>query len=117
MDFLNPYVFELLYYIFFQLKEEMLILHPVKCAIIDNYRSQENDIILLSLVRSNAENRVGIMNVKSKIHVALSRAKKGLYIMGNMDCLTKSSELWVHIRKTLEENCAIGKKFFLLNTM
>lgn len=86
-------------------------MNHLKCVVVDKYQGEENEIILLSLVRSNVENKIGFLNIKNRVCVALSRAKKGLYIAGNMDCLTKSSELWVSIRKTLEENKAIGRNF------
>lgn len=91
------------------MKKENFLLNYLKCVVVDKYQGEENEIILLSLVRSNAENKIGFLNIKNRVCVALSRAKKGLYIVGNMDCLTKSSDLWVSIRKILEENKAIGE--------
>jgi superfamily I DNA and/or RNA helicase len=50
---------------------------------VDNFQGEENDIILLSLVRSNPQNRIGYLSEANRICVALSRAKKGLYVIGN----------------------------------
>jgi hypothetical protein len=59
--------------------------------------SEENDIILLSLVRSNPQNRIGYLSEANRICVALSRAKKGLYVIGNFEQLKTKSKLWEKI--------------------
>ena len=50
---------------------------------VDNYQGEENDIILLSLVRSNPDSQIGFLKISNRVCVALSRAKHGLYIFGN----------------------------------
>ena len=74
----------------------------------DNYQGEENDIILLSLVRSNDKGAVGFLKIENRVCVALSRAKFGLYIAGNMEQLCASGDLWKQIKETLETNGCIG---------
>ena len=62
---------------------------------IDSYQGEENDIILLSLVRSK---RPGFVKDENRICVALSRAKKGLYCIGNFTLFSKC-KLWAEILK------------------
>eukprot|EP00899_Mesostigma_viride_P009943 jgi/Mesvir1/18950/Mv18919-RA.1 len=53
---------------------------------IDDYQGEENEIIILSLVRSNNHEPTpsfGFMKVRNRIIVALSRARCGLFILGN----------------------------------
>ena len=50
----------------------------VKVTSIDNYQGEENDIILLSLVRSNKNNELGFLSTFNRVCVAFSRAKLGL---------------------------------------
>ncbi|XP_005110825.1 NFX1-type zinc finger-containing protein 1 [Aplysia californica] len=69
---------------------------------IDNYQGEENDIILLSLVRSNRESKVGFLKISNRVCVALSRAKKGLYAIGNFASLKSSSDLWRNIMSEAE---------------
>jgi superfamily I DNA and/or RNA helicase len=77
--------------------------------VVDKYQGEENEIILLSLVRSNSRAKIGFLEIENRVCVALSRAKKGLYIVGNMDNLCGSgSRLWQSIKRTLEENDEIG---------
>ncbi|EPY88320.1 NFX1-type zinc finger-containing protein 1 [Camelus ferus] len=79
----------------------------VKVHVVDKYQGEENDIILLSLVRSNQEGKVGFLQIPNRICVALSRAKKGMYCIGNMQMLAKVP-LWSKIIHTLRENSQIG---------
>ncbi|XP_023482485.1 NFX1-type zinc finger-containing protein 1 isoform X2 [Equus caballus] len=79
----------------------------VKVHVVDKYQGEENDIILLSLVRSNQEGKVGFLQTSNRICVALSRAKKGMYCIGNLQMLAKVP-LWSKIMHTLRENNQIG---------
>uniref|UniRef100_A0A8D0KWH1 Zinc finger NFX1-type containing 1 n=1 Tax=Strix occidentalis caurina TaxID=311401 RepID=A0A8D0KWH1_STROC len=84
----------------------------VKVHVVDKYQGEENDIILLSLVRSNKEERTGFLQIPNRICVALSRAKKGLYCIGNMRMLG-SVPLWSKIIHTLREKGHIGRSLVL----
>ncbi|XP_005057093.1 PREDICTED: NFX1-type zinc finger-containing protein 1 [Ficedula albicollis] len=88
------------------------IFEGVKVHVVDKYQGEENDIILLSLVRSNEEGRPGFLQIPNRICVALSRAKKGLYCIGNMRMLGKVP-LWNEIIQTLEKNGHIGQSLEL----
>lgn len=46
-------------------------------------QGQENDIILISLVRSNNEKKIGFLAQRNRLCVAISRARCGLYLFGN----------------------------------
>jgi superfamily I DNA and/or RNA helicase len=54
-------------------------------------QGEENDIILLSLVRSNDEGKIGFLSVAGRVCVALSRAKVAMVIVGNVDELAQRS--------------------------
>lgn len=84
----------------------------VKVHVVDKYQGEENDIILLSLVRSNAEFKVGFLNIPNRVCVALSRAKKGLYCIGNGEMLSQV-KLWSNIFHTLREKNQVGKALTL----
>lgn len=66
----------------------------VRIKAIDNFQGEESDIILLSLVRSNLDGNVGFLNAENRVCVALSRAKHGLYVIGNFSLLEEKSLLW-----------------------
>ena len=52
---------------------------------------EENDIIIVSLVRSNKDDKVGFVKTQNRICVTLSRAKLGMYVIGNLEMLVKNS--------------------------
>lgn len=73
----------------------------IKVFTIDSYQGEENDIVLLSLVRSPREYNpysVGFLENQNRAVVALSRARRGFYMFGNMDNVLlahkHSFELW-----------------------
>ncbi|XP_046375690.1 NFX1-type zinc finger-containing protein 1-like [Haliotis rufescens] len=80
----------------------------VRLTVVDNYQGEENDIILLSLVRSNAEGSVGFLKIENRICVALSRAKIGLFVIGNFELLSQQSLLWMDILTDLKKNSKVG---------
>uniref|UniRef100_A0A665VRZ3 Zinc finger, NFX1-type containing 1 n=1 Tax=Echeneis naucrates TaxID=173247 RepID=A0A665VRZ3_ECHNA len=84
----------------------------VKVHVVDKYQGEENDIVLLSLVRSNKEGKVGFLSIPNRVCVALSRAKKGLYCIGNSSILGQV-KLWSNILHTLRENNQAGRALVL----
>ncbi|XP_047533549.1 NFX1-type zinc finger-containing protein 1-like [Vanessa atalanta] len=85
-------------------------LRDVKITVVDNYQGEENKIVILSLVRSNKEGSIGFLTAPNRICVALSRAKEGFYIFGNMNVLQAASPIWRNIRDKLKVQNAIGKE-------
>ena len=80
-------------------------INGVRIVPVDQYQGEENDIILLSLVRSE---KPGFVKEDNRVCVALSRARKGLYCIGNLDLFAKTSKLWENIMKTLKEESLFG---------
>jgi helicase required for RNAi-mediated heterochromatin assembly 1 len=64
---------------------------------VDSYQGEENEIVLLSLARSNIGNNIGFLSVDNRVCVALSRAKRGFYIFGNAEMLAKESSTWAEV--------------------
>jgi superfamily I DNA and/or RNA helicase len=80
------------------------MLSEVRITVVDNFQGEENDIILLSLVRSNKEARIGFLKIENRVCVALSRAKMGLYIIGK--CWTsKLQEHKLYLKTKCSEKC------------
>ena len=84
----------------------------VKVCVVDNFQGEENDIILLSLVRSNYT--IGFLKDSNRICVALSRARQGLYCIGNFTLLRSQCPLWKKICDDLETKNAIGQTLTLV---
>ncbi|XP_061745463.1 NFX1-type zinc finger-containing protein 1 isoform X2 [Nerophis ophidion] len=84
----------------------------VRVHVVDKYQGEENDIVLLSLVRSNTQGKVGFLNISNRVCVALSRAKKGLYCIGNSQMLGHV-QLWKNTFQILKEKDQIGRALTL----
>ena len=78
----------------------------IKIIPIDSYQGEENDIILLSLVRSE---KPGFVRDEHRICVALSRAKHGLFVIGNFSLFTSTSKLWRCIIADISSQNKIGR--------
>eukprot|EP00794_Sanderia_malayensis_P005584 gene5584-6273_t len=80
----------------------------VRIAAVDNYQGEENDIILLSLVRNNADGKIGFTGIENRICVSLSRAKHGMFVIGSFDFLAANSKYWAKIVKRTQDMDCIG---------
>ncbi|KAF9870443.1 hypothetical protein CkaCkLH20_12110 [Colletotrichum karsti] len=58
-------------------------LQGVRAATVDNFQGEEANVVIVSLVRSNNEKRCGFLSTSNRINVLLSRARHGMYIIGN----------------------------------
>ncbi|XP_065220934.1 LOW QUALITY PROTEIN: NFX1-type zinc finger-containing protein 1-like [Planococcus citri] len=95
-----------------EMKRDHAIMKNIKVIVVDKYQGEENDIILLSLVRSNEERKIGFLSIENRVCVALSRAKIGLYIIGNMEIMSGSA-IWKNIKEELVKQGAIGQQLTL----
>ena len=56
---------------------------------VDGFQGQERDIVLVSMVRSNAEGQVGFLRDLRRMNVAITRARMKLILIGNQETLCK----------------------------
>ncbi|KAI3778679.1 hypothetical protein L2E82_08062 [Cichorium intybus] len=61
---------------------------------IDGFQGGEEDIIILSTVRSNSRGSVGFISSPQRTNVALTRARHCLWILGNERTLARSDSIW-----------------------
>ena len=85
----------------------------VRVCVVDNYQGEENDIILLSLVRSNEEGNIGFLAEDNRVCVALSRARVGFYVVGNFEMFARKSKLWARLVESLDSTGTIGETLSL----
>ena len=95
----------------FKKKMRFSMSEGVTVSTVDNYQGEENDIILLSLVRSNEQESIGFLSTENRVCVALSRARHALYCIGNFKSLASKSELWYKILGYVYEDELIGNNF------
>ncbi|KAL5213112.1 hypothetical protein ABZP36_023959 [Zizania latifolia] len=75
-------------------------MHPgfsVKVRSVDGFQGAEEDIIIISSVRSNSSGSVGFLSNVNRTNVALTRAKHCLWILGNASTLASSKTIWQKI--------------------
>ncbi|KAK8902165.1 hypothetical protein QC760_009643 [Botrytis cinerea] len=92
-----------------------------KVYTVDAYQGEENEVILLSLVRGNPHSSVGFLRSKNRVVVALSRAQRGLYIFGNAITVAgqeadngSREKLWMPILLHLLDERKFGSKLPIL---
>nr|GEX43862.1 UvrD-like helicase, ATP-binding domain, P-loop containing nucleoside triphosphate hydrolase [Tanacetum cinerariifolium] len=66
----------------------------VKVKSVDGFQGGEEDIIIVSTVRSNSYGSVGFISCPRRTNVALTRARHCLWILGNERTLTNSESIW-----------------------
>ena len=103
----------------------------VRVSTVDNFQGEENDIIIVSLVRSNPEHQIGFLKEPERLTVLLTRSKQGLVLIGNANCLRYSTnkngaKLWNRLLTNMEVKnlvfdglpaiCASHKRENLLKT-
>ncbi|KAL1853711.1 hypothetical protein Plec18170_005102 [Paecilomyces lecythidis] len=75
----------------------------VKVVTVDSYQGEENEVVILSLVRSSERANIGFLSIENRVCVALSRAKRGFYIFGNGEAVSLADPLWWEIVRIMGE--------------
>uniref|UniRef100_A0A2S2P903 NFX1-type zinc finger-containing protein 1 n=2 Tax=Schizaphis graminum TaxID=13262 RepID=A0A2S2P903_SCHGA len=88
-------------------------LADIRVSSVDGYQGEENEIVLLSLVRSNNNYSIGFLKTNNRVCVALSRARLGFYIAGDLKLLARASKLWSSVKKYLSNMNALGPTLLL----
>ncbi|KAI1824167.1 hypothetical protein F4861DRAFT_548947 [Xylaria intraflava] len=88
-------------------KQEELLAGSVRLATVDNFQGEEAKVVVISLVRSNNERRCGFLSTPNRINVLLSRAKHGMYLIGNADTYGHVP-MWAQVITMLRDGNNIG---------
>ena len=80
----------------------------IRLTTVDNFQGEENDIILLSVVRSNGHGSVGFLSTENRVCVALSRARHGMFCIGNFEMLRSNAAIWGRVIGDMEEKKKLG---------
>ncbi|VVA94176.1 unnamed protein product [Arabis nemorensis] len=78
----------------------------LKIRSVDGFQGGEEDIIIVSTVRSNGIGRIGFLANRRRTNVLLTRARFCLWILGNEATLMNSKSVWRNlIQDSKERNC------------
>ncbi|KAF2793162.1 hypothetical protein K505DRAFT_350116 [Melanomma pulvis-pyrius CBS 109.77] len=92
--------------------QKTTLLNALRVATVDNFQGEEAKVIVVSLVRSNDEQKCGFLKTSNRINVLLSRARHGMYIIGNSDT-SKPVPMWAEVLSILERSNNIGTSLAL----
>ena len=76
--------------------------HEIKAS--KRFQGREKDFIILSNVRSNDNKGIGFLRDFRRLNVSITRAKYGLIIIGDSECLSKDSHIWAKFINYYEKN-------------
>ncbi|KAK6331219.1 hypothetical protein TWF696_003278 [Orbilia brochopaga] len=84
----------------------------VAVCTVDQFQGSDRDIIIVSMVRCNAERKIGFLKSPERINVMLSRARKGLIIIGDLYTVCEKHEVngavWLEVMHLLaSQNCVL----------
>lgn len=67
-----------------------LQLHNVDIKTVDGFEGREKEVIIFSTVRNNPSGQIGFLADRRRLNVGLTRAKRGLFIIGSIRTLKES---------------------------
>jgi hypothetical protein len=92
--------------------EKKQLLQTIRLATVDNFQGEEAKIIIVSLVRSNLQRKVGFLRTENRINVLLSRAKNGMYLIGNSETYL-NIPMWADVHNQLSQAGSVGNEIEL----
>jgi hypothetical protein len=92
--------------------QKTTLLNALRIATVDNFQGEEAKVVVISLVRSNDQQKCGFLKTSNRINVLLSRARHGMYIIGNSDT-SRPVPMWAEVLSILERSNSIGPSLAL----
>jgi len=72
-------------------REENERYHGLEIKTVDGYQGREKDVIVLSAVRANDSGEMGFLTDRRRLNVAITRARRGLILLGHPRTLRNDS--------------------------
>ncbi|RYP92615.1 hypothetical protein DL770_001257 [Monosporascus sp. CRB-9-2] len=88
------------------------LLKSIRLATVDNFQGEEAKVIVISLVRSNDKGTCGFLRTSNRINVLLSRARHGMYLIGNAKTYCHV-DMWLKVLQLLATDGNLGAQLEL----
>ncbi|KAG9057264.1 hypothetical protein FS842_007802 [Serendipita sp. 407] len=95
-------------------KKQVDVSKQVRIRTVDNFQGEEADIVILSLVRNPGKGNgggIGFLKSSNRANVALSRARHGMFVLGNGEVLENSNGIWPSVIQEFKQQDAYGEAF------
>ncbi|PRQ71789.1 P-loop containing nucleoside triphosphate hydrolase protein [Rhodotorula toruloides] len=87
------------------------LIHPqypeIEVGSVDSNQGRENDVVIVSLVRSNAEGEVGFLRELRRLNVSMTRPRRHLVVVGDSETVSKGSNFLKKWMEWLEEEALV----------
>jgi hypothetical protein len=93
--------------------QKKTLVELLRVATVDNFQGEEAKVVIVSLVRSNKKGKVGFLKSSNRINVLLSRAKHGMYIIGNTETYARIN-MWQKVIDMLRAKDFVGDSLELM---
>lgn len=68
----------------------------IEVSSVDGFQGREKEVIVISLVRANPQRRLGFLDNWRRVNVVLTRARRGLVVIGHMPTIQNDHKSWGH---------------------
>ncbi|TNY18032.1 P-loop containing nucleoside triphosphate hydrolase protein [Rhodotorula diobovata] len=87
------------------------LVHPqypdVEVGSVDSNQGRENDVVVVSLVRSNEHGEVGFLRELRRLNVSMTRPRRQLVVVGDSDTVSKGSKFLARWMAWLEDEALV----------